>query len=261
MEQDYGGGFLYAVAAGVAAGVCLAFTFATGFEFLLVCIGLAVALITLGAFARYRLAFLAAIFFAALALGVLRADSFLLQQQQSSMLPYVTEGKERAIVEGVVVNDPERRANALHVYVEVHTVNDAPAQGQLLAILERDAQTSYGNTIKLEGKIKEPEPFETNTGHLFDYKGYLEAKGISATMQRPNILLDEASAPNLYSFLYLVISLCPYDVARLKRKHSCICLSSSKRLNLLLGNNCWLKGSMIVSSLILVATSLLISGL
>lgn len=188
MERDSNGGFLYALTAGIAVGVALALTFTLGVEFIAVCIGLASVLITLGAFARYRLAFLAAIFCAALALGVLRADAFLLEQQRNDLLPFVTAGKEKTIVEGVVTNDPERRATSLHVSVDVSKINDQPVGGTLLAILDRDEPVVYGDLLILEGKIEEPQAFETSTDRVFDYKGYLKARGISALMKRPRVL-------------------------------------------------------------------------
>ncbi len=176
------------MAAGIVAGVGLALTFTTGVEFMVVFLGSAVALITLGALTRYRVAFLAAIFCAALALGVLRADAFLIRQQSETIGPYVTAGKERAVVEGTVADDPERRATSLHAIVAVSKINGQLVQGTVLAILERDEPLAYGDAIGLEGKIEEPQPFETNTGHLFDYKGYLEARGITAVMTRPTVL-------------------------------------------------------------------------
>ncbi len=189
VEHDSSGAFLYSLGLGLITGVALALTVSLGVVYLAVGIGAAAVLIMLGALTRYSGAFLAAIFLAAVCLGALRGDAFVYQQQQQSLLPYVSAtGKEKDVVEGVVVNDPERRATSMHVTIAVQKINDDPAQGQLLAILGRDEPVAYGDTLTLQGVIEAPQPFETNTGHLFDYAGYLEAQGISATMPQSVVL-------------------------------------------------------------------------
>ncbi len=193
MEQDTGGAFLYCLAAGVVSGVALALIFTVGVVYLGVSIGAALALIALGALMHNKKMFLAAILLAALVLGVLRAEMFIATQSAESLLPYVsTATKDKKVIEGVVSNDPERRATSLHINVEVTKIDGAslPAgrQGELLAIVGPNEEVSYGDTVVLQGTIERPQPFETNTGHLFDYQGYLEAQGISAMMPHATIL-------------------------------------------------------------------------
>lgn len=201
MEQDSSGAFVYTLVCGLITGVALALVFNFGVVCLLVMAGTALGLITLGALTRYKKLFLVATCIAAALLGVLRAESFLSQQKQSSLLPYVTVGRERVMVEGVVVTDPERRATSLHVTLAVKKINGkslpASRQGELLAMLDRDQSVAYGDTVVLRGSITEPQPFETNTGHLFDYKGYLEVQGISAMMPYAAVMgvLPDGLAP------------------------------------------------------------------
>jgi ComEC/Rec2-related protein len=207
VEQDTNGAFLYCMAAGVISGVALALTTPLGVVYPAAGIGASLVLIALGAALtkqrHNKKMFLAAIFLASLALGVLRADSFLLRQQQQSLLPYASAN---AKVEGIVTNDPERRATSLHVNIDVQKINGAPVRGELLAILGRDGQLAYGDSIILEGRLEEPQPFLTDTGHLFDYKGYLEVQGISAMMPQASIagVTHNGFAPQyfLQTFLY-----------------------------------------------------------
>jgi ComEC/Rec2-related protein len=180
-------------------GVAFALIIPLGVVYLLVCMGIALALIMCGYVLAKRwprkfsfhLFFLGALFLSALALGFIRADLFLMQQRASSLLPFVTTAKEKATVEGVVVDDPERRATSLHINVAVTNINDTAAHGELLAILGSDEQVQYGDTIVLQGSITEPQPFETNTGHLFDYEAYLQVQGISVMM--PHAVIVEVT--------------------------------------------------------------------
>lgn len=87
------------------------------------------------------------------------------------------------ITEGRVVNDPERRATSLHAQIRVETINGERASGRLLAILPRETRLSFGDTIALSGKITAPETFETDTGRIFDYPGYLRVRGVSAIVR------------------------------------------------------------------------------
>jgi len=185
VTHDTNGAFLYCLAIGVISGVALALTFTLGVVYPAVCIGTALALIALGALMHSKKLFLFAIALAAVSLGMVRADSFLQTQTQNSLLPYASAS---ATVEGVVTSDPERRATSLHANVDVQKINGAPAKGELLAILGRDEPVTYGDTIILQGRIAEPQPFLTDTGHLFDYKGYLEVQGISAMMPQATVL-------------------------------------------------------------------------
>ncbi len=45
-----------------------------------------------------------------------------------------------------------------------------------------------GDSVTVSGIVKQPESFMTNTGRMFDYEGYLLARGVSGIMQNPTIL-------------------------------------------------------------------------
>ncbi len=44
-----------------------------------------------------------------------------------------------------------------------------------------------GDTITVKGELKKPEDFVTNTGRVFDYDGYLLARGVVGIMREPTI--------------------------------------------------------------------------
>lgn len=87
------------------------------------------------------------------------------------------------VVEGRVADDVDVRATGVRVTVAVETINEAMAEGKVLAVLPPDTKLQYGDTVSVRGKLQEPKSFETNTGRTFDYPGYLRARGISAVMQ------------------------------------------------------------------------------
>ncbi len=95
---------------------------------------------------------------------------------------------ESGMVEGVVVNDPEHRATSTHVNLKVSTIDGASVSGTMLVILPREATLEYGDTIQVSGGIGLPAPFETDTGRIFDYAGYLQVQGVSTMMQRATLL-------------------------------------------------------------------------
>ena len=87
------------------------------------------------------------------------------------------------VVEGRVADDVDVRATGVRVTVAVKTINEAIAEGKVLAVLPPDTKLQYDDTVSVRGKLEEPKSFETNTGRTFDYPGYLRARGISAVMQ------------------------------------------------------------------------------
>lgn len=87
-----------------------------------------------------------------------------------------------ATIEGRVVNDPEHRATNMHANIAVSAIEGEPASGVLLAILPREASLLYGDNVVVRGKVIAPEPFDTDTGRVFDYPGYLRVQGVSAIL-------------------------------------------------------------------------------
>ncbi|MDP4020849.1 MAG: ComEC/Rec2 family competence protein [Candidatus Adlerbacteria bacterium] len=118
-------------------------------------------------------------FGSAILFGWARTQIFLQYEAARDLSPYV--GKERE-VEGKVINDPERRETSLHIYVYVSEIDGGRARGTILATLPREAQINFGDQVKVVGKLELPEVFETNTGRLFDYPGYLRVRGATALM-------------------------------------------------------------------------------
>ncbi len=88
--------------------------------------------------------------------------------------------KQTVLVEGVVVDDPDRRNTSVRVVVSVAKIDNAEASGKLLVLLPKESAVSYGDVVWLKGRIDAPQTFLTNTGREFDYPNYLRVRGVSA---------------------------------------------------------------------------------
>ncbi len=100
-----------------------------------------------------------------------------------------------AVVVGQVVDDPDKRSTSLRATVRVESINGQEApHGKLLAILPRETELAYGSKVELRGLIKLPESFETETGRVFDYPGYLRVRGVSAVLERATLREQQSQA-------------------------------------------------------------------
>ncbi len=107
-----------------------------------------------------------------------------------------------AVVEGTVADDPDVRATAVRVSVGISTINNKSESGKILAVLPRDTALQYGDQISVRGLLEEPQSFETNTGRTFDYQNYLQARGISAVIQRATLRETQSGGASVLRTLF-----------------------------------------------------------
>jgi len=120
-------------------------------------------------------------------------------EREQSLAGYA---ERTAVVVGTVVADPDKRATSLRATVRVESINGQEApHGKLLAILPRETELKYGDTVELRGLIKLPESFETETGRVFDYPGYLRVRGISAVLERA-VLREQEHHATVFGVLF-----------------------------------------------------------
>jgi competence protein ComEC len=110
----------------------------------------------------------------------------------------------KAALSGVIVADPDIRETSAHLTLEVSKV--APAQSskslsssstaiiydsgrktRVLVFTDRFTDVAYGDEVVVEGKLKKPEAFETDSDRTFDYPHYLLAHGITHQVSFPHI--------------------------------------------------------------------------
>lgn len=198
-----GGAFLYAGAGGICVGIALALLFTAGILVTSLLPAVAVVLLFLYVAHHDKKIIIVAVALCAVVLGIARTDIFLEQQAQADLSAF--DGQSARLV-GVVTNDPERRDTSLHVNIFVQSINGASVpggrQGTVLAILNREKVVAYGDTVEVSGTLAVPQPFETDTGHIFDYAGYLAVQGVSVMIKQGKLLKDTPGNISLQGSLF-----------------------------------------------------------
>jgi competence protein ComEC len=118
--------------------------------------------------------------------------------------PFVPFDNQKVSLQGIVDADPDKRDTSVHIAVAVTEINGKPARGLLQATLDRTAQASYGDTVRLEGNLALPRAFQTQTGKEFDYPAYLHAKGVGAVMIYPRLVVTERTHLSFFGVLYSI---------------------------------------------------------
>lgn len=91
--------------------------------------------------------------------------------------------EEKVEIKGLIVREPSHKENNQRLLVEVSS------GARISVIAERFPRLRYGDVIRLKGKIREPEAFETETGRIFNYDSYLAKDGIAYQMLYPEVEL------------------------------------------------------------------------
>jgi len=127
--------------------------------------------------------------FFGVALGALRMEMAKANFGHSNLVDKVGE---KVILEGRVNKEPEKRENNTHIYLETK-------DGTVLLGVDRFEEVYFGEFLKVSGFLREPEAFSTDFGRVFDYRGYLLAKGVEYQIFSAEIL--EREAVTNFSFL------------------------------------------------------------
>lgn len=191
--------FLYVVASFLCLGVGMGLLMPWGVIFVVVLLILGVVIAGAAAYLKKSTLMLGAITLLALSLGIGRAQFEVAWEASQTLLGYI--GQTASIV-GTVAEDPDRRDTSLHLSVQVEKINNTPARGEILVMVGREESVSYRDHITIQGLITAPQSFETDTGHTFDYPGYLRAHGISAIMKRAEVKKIEPTGPTLLGLLF-----------------------------------------------------------
>jgi hypothetical protein len=106
------------------------------------------------------------------------------------------------VVEGMVAADPDQRDTSLHTALAVSHVGERTMSGTMLVLLPTQTDVAYGDRLLVEGEITLPQPFETNTGRMFNYAGYLEVEGIAVVMPKAKLLAREQGPWSIQKSLF-----------------------------------------------------------
>ncbi len=129
-------------------------------------------------------------------------------REQPELQILQTAAARRALVRiaGVVVKPPQWKGDRLRVVVEVERLRvppegvAQPARGRVLVTWNRDQapELAYGDRVTLRGFVTLPPVWGS-----FDYRAYLERRGIYALMYDPRVgVLEEGAGCPLLAFLF-----------------------------------------------------------
>ncbi len=176
----------YIAAGGFAAGIFAGTVWGVGYGVALALVEISGALFFVSraarSAARDRLpafASLASVACLCCALGIARFEIAAWNERDALFDAHVGE---RVEVEGVISREPDERASATHLALRVERLGDAPARRLVLVVTDRFPEFRYGERVVVAGTLKRPEAFETDLGRVFDYPGYLSARGIAYTL-------------------------------------------------------------------------------
>jgi competence protein ComEC len=171
----------YTIVIGFGSGILARSFTAVGSGEMILVLLLASALLILG-YARNRpltsTLFITSIFLLACVCGGVR-----LHVAESEVSPLSGEIGETRTLRGVVVREPDRRAESVHLFIR-----DDDTGALFLAFGDPFVEVSYGERVEVQGMLNLPEVFETDTGRVFDYPAYLKARGVREVMYRAQVL-------------------------------------------------------------------------
>ncbi|MDO8575199.1 MAG: ComEC/Rec2 family competence protein [bacterium] len=108
---------------------------------------------------------------------------------------------KKIIVDGIVSHETDVRETSVRLSITPNNIrefngtqtNDTARHDthseEILVITDRYSDYKFGDRLEISGILKFPESIESEDGRIFDYKNYLEAKGIRYQMIRPSIKL------------------------------------------------------------------------
>lgn len=105
-------------------------------------------------------------------------------------------------LEGIVHDDPDVRLKNQHLNVKINNSKNKQASN-ILVIVGREVEVSYGDKVKVKGVLEEPENFTTNSGKEFNYKRYLANQDIYFIIKNADIeIISLDNGSKIKSSLY-----------------------------------------------------------
>jgi competence protein ComEC len=126
-------------------------------------------------------------------IGIVRTQWFEMQFADSQLVEQVGE---RVTITGTITSEPDVRENFTQLFV-------ATESDVVLVRADRFSGVQYGDEVTVSGKLTVPEPFDTDTGRVFDYPKYLQVRGVQYVMGFVSIeVTDSGQGNQLLAFLY-----------------------------------------------------------
>lgn len=96
-------------------------------------------------------------------------------------------------IKGVITSDIEEKGSYSRYIVTIQTVDGKPQKKKSAVVVYEPYPTSctVGNSVTVEGKIKEPKDFLNDAGRVVKYKQHLRQRGIHASITTRKVTCDE----------------------------------------------------------------------
>ncbi len=179
----------YTTIIGLTSGIFLRSFFDTGLPgiYALGLIALALLIVwRLRGGASNSILLIAALFVLSAGVGMFRLE--LSESVESPLEPYIGQ---TATYEGVVVREPDLRESSQHLYIR-----ESQTGTLVLVTADTFAPVSYGDYVTVRGVLEIPQSFQTETGRVFDYGGYLKAKGVREMISFGQVAVRESNGGN-----------------------------------------------------------------
>jgi len=89
-------------------------------------------------------------------------------------------------IAGMVTKEPEQREKDLRLVLKVRNIGNDSINEKILIVTDKNKVYSYGDILKVKGKLREPKVFED-----FDYRMYLGKEGVYGIVYSPIIEITE----------------------------------------------------------------------
>lgn len=117
---------------------------------------------------------LIAVFILCFALGIMRFGFAIADDGDPVLDKFIGES---VIIEGVIIEQPDRRETSTRLIVEAKNLFFADVEeethSKILVVTDPYWEYSYGDKVSISGKLTLPENFESETGRTFGYISYL----------------------------------------------------------------------------------------
>ncbi len=132
---------------------------------------------------------LIALIFIVCSLGMFR-----FQNAESQLSTLASFEGEQTSFRARVAREPDERDTTTHLYV--YQIVDGGIGNELILVMVNSFEIrlqniQYGDDITVEGKVKKPKSFVTDTGKEFPYEGFLRARGVLYTIPFAHVSLLE----------------------------------------------------------------------
>ncbi|MDI6882968.1 MAG: ComEC/Rec2 family competence protein [Patescibacteria group bacterium] len=136
-----------------------------------------------------------------LTLGILRQETLELKIKKDT-LTELAEKEAKVEILGKVIGDPDRTGEKVQLKIKPEKIvwqeKEIKTSGKILLTTSLYLRASYGDELKISGKIQEPKNFED-----FNYQDWLKEEGIYALLSFPEIEIVSKNKGNFFLFKIL----------------------------------------------------------